>query len=103
MAEPVNRLMSQGRKVEPPPMPAPKPIHNELWSVRSLANQKLAEARSGNAPVFLEAAEARLLLGTLVSLIGNGQAKIEEMQTAAKTGLLQAMKATTDRLSPAEE
>ena len=103
MADAPNRLMPQSRPPARPEPPAPKPLHNELWSIRSLAQQHLGTLRLSTKPLVLEAHEARLLLGTLVSLITSGQPKIEDMKTAANTGLLKAMKATTDKLAAPED
>jgi len=101
---PPNRLMSQPKAAPAKPiLPAPKPLHNELWSVRSLAQTHLDAIGNSNKPILLQAQEARLLLRTLISLIVGGQHKIEEAKTAAKTGMLQAMKGVTDRLTATPE
>lgn len=78
--------------IRPPPpkptVPDPKPLHNELWSIRSLAVETLNDL--GTAPqVTIEAQKARLLLEALISLI-DGPKKAQH-QDQAQQGLLTAM------------
>lgn len=78
----------------------PKPLENQLWSVRAAARQKLDELSSAPS-VSLNRAEAKLLLGTLISLIeGGGKA---ELQETAQQGLLTAMSGVVKRAAQTEE
>ena len=99
-----NRLMPQVNQPVAKPQPsAPKPLHNELWSVRSLAQQHLQSIRSGAGPLVLSSGEAKLLLETLIKLIGGQNTKLGEMQSAAETSVTKAMQGLTDKITKAPE
>lgn len=78
--------------------PQPKPLHNELWSVRALAQQHLQSVAYGDRPLTIEAGEARLLLSTLVALIADGQPRIADMKTAAQAAVQKAMDEAHNKL-----
>lgn len=98
-----NKLMSQAKPPAKLELKAPKPLHNELWTIRSLAQQHLAGIGKSDQTIVLTAQEVRLLLGTLVSLIKGEQPKIDEMQASAAAFVAKAMQESTDAITKALE